>query len=340
MHRTVSIVICTHNGQNYLAAQLQSLACQTLPAHEIIISDDDSTDGTRQIIENFCQNIEIPTKFIKNTPALGFSDNFMSACRAASGDWIALCDQDDIWKPNKLEVCSQYFDDANVTHIAHSAELINELDENIGRFDQGISETRRLPAFSYDLWGTFWGFSMIFRRDILQFCAWEERYVDYIEQGGGLIAHDRWVHFMGQVLGETVEICEDLVLYRQHGANLYGVAKERAVSISSHDLRSRNPGYIASTKGMLKAVAAIPDLAVINFPSFSKNRSLQVLQDSLSQLEAREAVFRNGGAYGMAIVMKNLLKRRYHNPRTGVLRWQSVARDGMFCLTSMFGAAQ
>lgn len=97
----VSVVVCTYNGENFLREQLDSLINQTYPLYEIIIQDDGSTDQTVQIALEYANrhdNIIVRT----NTHKQGINDNFFSAMRSSTGDFIAICDQDDIWVQDKI----------------------------------------------------------------------------------------------------------------------------------------------------------------------------------------------------------------------------------------------
>lgn len=100
--KSVSIVMCTYNGEKYLAEQLDSLLCQTHPASEIIIQDDGSTDGTLSILHRYARAHQV-IKLYRNTAGRGVNNNFFSALRRASGDFIAISDQDDVWEPHKIE---------------------------------------------------------------------------------------------------------------------------------------------------------------------------------------------------------------------------------------------
>jgi len=97
----VSVVLCTYNGAKYLREQLDSLIAQTYPLHEIIIQDDGSTDNTLQIATEYADKHEM-IHIYSNTREHGINNNFFSAFQKATGEYIAVCDQDDIWEPDKL----------------------------------------------------------------------------------------------------------------------------------------------------------------------------------------------------------------------------------------------
>lgn len=101
--KRVSIVMCTYNGEKYLAGQLDSILSQTYPLHEILIQDDGSSDGTVQIIEDYRKRYPV-IRLIRNEQNLGYNRNFLTAISKASGDYIAVSDQDDIWDAEKIRM--------------------------------------------------------------------------------------------------------------------------------------------------------------------------------------------------------------------------------------------
>ena len=98
----ISVVMCTYNGAKYIEQQIESILAQTHPVYELIVQDDGSTDSTVEIIENYGRKYPI-IKLFRNEKRKGYNANFFSAMRKASGDYISISDQDDIWKADKLE---------------------------------------------------------------------------------------------------------------------------------------------------------------------------------------------------------------------------------------------
>jgi len=100
--KTVSVVMCTYNGAKYLREQLDSIISQTYPIYELIIQDDCSTDDTVAIVKEYMEKYSFIKLYI-NEHNLGFNLNFKSACMKATGDYVAISDQDDVWFPAKIE---------------------------------------------------------------------------------------------------------------------------------------------------------------------------------------------------------------------------------------------
>ena len=98
----VSVVLGTYNGEAYLQDQLRSVLAQTYPALEIIAIDDGSRDRTVDILREYAAR-DPRMRVTVNERNLGFIRNFEKGCRLARGEYIALCDQDDYWFPDKIE---------------------------------------------------------------------------------------------------------------------------------------------------------------------------------------------------------------------------------------------
>lgn len=157
MEKTVSVVMCTYNGAKYLREQLDSIISQTYPIYELIIQDDCSTDDTVAIVKEYMEKYSFIKLYI-NEHNLGFNQNFKSAAMKATGDYVALSDQDDVWFPNKLE-----------KQVA-----------TIGNYDICCSPCLRGKElstshihkwkykFEYQLFNATYGHTMLCRRDFLE----------------------------------------------------------------------------------------------------------------------------------------------------------------------------
>lgn len=98
----VSVAMCTYNGEKYLKTQLDSILKQTYSPIELIIVDDNSRDGTRDLLIPYQKkhnNIHV----YFNETNLGYNKNFEKAISYCKGEFISISDQDDIWLPDKIE---------------------------------------------------------------------------------------------------------------------------------------------------------------------------------------------------------------------------------------------
>jgi glycosyltransferase involved in cell wall biosynthesis len=129
----ISVGLCTYNGSSYIKKQLDSILHQgNFKVDEIIICDDNSTDETLEIVNNF--KIKYPSVFSIhiNDKNLGSTRNFEKAISLCSGDYIFLADQDDIWKENKIQQTLAVFEaNLNAEGVFSNADLIDQEDDVI-----------------------------------------------------------------------------------------------------------------------------------------------------------------------------------------------------------------
>ena len=157
--KTVSIVLCTYNGERYLRQQLDTVVGQTYPLHEVIIQDDGSTDGTMSILAEYQQRYPF-VKVLQNEADHGVNGNFFSAMRHATGDLIAICDQDDIWELQKIERMTATIGDALMCSCR--TKPFSDDGSQVG-YDER-TPNYRLPRL---LFASVLGHSMLFRRELL-----------------------------------------------------------------------------------------------------------------------------------------------------------------------------
>jgi glycosyltransferase involved in cell wall biosynthesis len=99
----ISVALCTYNGEKYIKEQIISILKQSKRVDEIIISDDNSSDTTLKIVNDLLSDCDIAHKICTHETNIGVTRNFMECISKCSGDIIFTCDQDDVWKKNKVE---------------------------------------------------------------------------------------------------------------------------------------------------------------------------------------------------------------------------------------------
>ncbi len=135
----VSVALGTHNGARFLGEQLDSILRQTVPVAEIVLSDDASGDGTVElaqqlIAERSATDAATPELVVLRNPvALGVTANFEQAISAASGDLIALSDQDDVWHPDRVaRAVAEFAARPEVDLVAAEARLVDDAGAPLG----------------------------------------------------------------------------------------------------------------------------------------------------------------------------------------------------------------
>jgi glycosyltransferase involved in cell wall biosynthesis len=230
MNMSVSIALCTHNGARYLEQQLRSILEQTTGPQQIVISDDASTDGTVALAEAVLARYDatpghspIDSVILRNEVPLGVARNFESAILATSGDLIALSDQDDVWRPDRLaRVLNEFDSRADLDLVFSNARLVDGYGSSLDRtlFDvleisgsdtQKIHDSDALPLFIKRNLAT--GATIMFRRHLLTTAVpFPSHWV-----------HDEWLGIMAAATGRLEVVDEPLIDYRQHGSNVIGV---------------------------------------------------------------------------------------------------------------------
>lgn len=138
----ISVAMCTCNGARYLREQLDSIDRQSLHPDELVVTDDRSTDDTRAIIQEFAATVPFAVRFFENERKLGPAANFEKAIRLCRGDLIALCDQDDLWYPDKLLLLAQVLEaDSALGGVFSDATLMDK--------DSRISDRRLWDQVQY-----------------------------------------------------------------------------------------------------------------------------------------------------------------------------------------------
>lgn len=213
----ISVAMATYNGERYLGEQLASLAAQTRPPDELVIMDDGSTDQTQKIVEEFARHARFPVRFDRNESNLGYTRNFLRAARRCTGSWIAFCDQDDIWLPEKLARVECHMTDPTVLLIAHSAELVDERSIPTGIRYPDFRRLRVLDRRALPTWWIVEGFVSVFRATLMPYLADHEGRLigDWPTVPHG---HDALVCRLARALGGVVVLPDRLALHRWHSS--------------------------------------------------------------------------------------------------------------------------
>jgi glycosyltransferase involved in cell wall biosynthesis len=116
----VSIIIPTYQNCNRLKIALNSVLSQTYNDYEVLIMDDGSTDGTREMVSSF-KDPRIFYYWYKNSGGPAKPRN--RGIKLSRGNWIAFLDSDDSWKSNKLKMCIENISE-HVDLIYHNLEIV------------------------------------------------------------------------------------------------------------------------------------------------------------------------------------------------------------------------
>lgn len=198
--------MATYNGSQFLEAQLSSILKQTRLPNEVVISDDESTDTTKIILNNFSDEAPFDVIILNNKTRLGYTANFNKALEATSGDLVFLCDQDDVWFPNKLEqMCMFMNENPNIMLALCDAELTDANLERAGVTKLGQIRSSGLPNSTFVM-----GCCSVVRRQLLNIS---------LPIPSEFKGHDTWLSRIADGLNSKAIIDKPLQLYRRHGNN-------------------------------------------------------------------------------------------------------------------------
>jgi glycosyltransferase involved in cell wall biosynthesis len=210
----ISVCIATYNGQDFIEEQIKSILNQLDQNDEIIISDDGSKDLTIDICKKFNDD-RIKLIFNKNqhNNSLAINratKNFENAITYSKGDLIFLCDQDDIWHQNKVQIVKDLFIESNCMCLVHDAILINTKGEKIA--NSYFEKLNSRPGLINNIFkNSFLGCCMAFRKEI------KESILPFPKK---LHAHDMWIGIISNIYFKVNYSNQKLTYYRRHSNSI------------------------------------------------------------------------------------------------------------------------
>jgi len=204
----ISVALCTYNGSLFLEKQLMSIINQTYKNVEIVIVDDCSIDDTFEITQIFAQKYP-QIKSFRNTHNIGFNKNFEKAINIASGEYIAISDQDDIWLENKLERLMENIGDKWL--IFSNSEWVDETERMLGK---------RTLSYDFDL-GNRTFKSFLFYNSVTGHTSMiSRRLLSYILPLPEIGYYDWWMGFVAVYHNQISCLNECLTLHRIHQSSV------------------------------------------------------------------------------------------------------------------------
>jgi glycosyltransferase involved in cell wall biosynthesis len=202
----VSIALATYNGANFLKEQLKSIKNQSKQPDELVVCDDNSSDQTVSLIQEFAEEVSFPVILLRNEKNQGFVGTFNRALEATTGEWIFLCDQDDFWFPSKIEfTLNQAHKNPDIRLFTNNAELADA-----SLKPSGFTTFGQMSSIGLNPKTLVLGCCMAVKRELLSLC---------LPISSQFSAHDIWIDDFGKMLETKAVIPEVLQYYRRHGKN-------------------------------------------------------------------------------------------------------------------------
>lgn len=221
---TVAIIMATYNGEKYVREQIESILASTYTDFEIFIFDDGSRDNTIDIIREYEKLYPSKIHIHQNDTNLGVTTNFLHAVARTTMDYIMLCDQDDVWKPDKIaktlkrmknmesqlgkDLPLAVFTDADIV----DAQL-NNISNSFFKFNHLNPGKTDLPHILME--NKLIGCTVMINSSIRKLL---HNYPLPIHAK----FHDWWIAIMASSMGKISFINEGTLFYRQHTGNIVG----------------------------------------------------------------------------------------------------------------------
>ena len=220
MASSIAILMCTYNGERFLHEQLASLESQTDEDWVLWASDDGSTDATLDILSESQNRLGKEKIKILRGPGLGFAANFMALAmrKEINAEYFAFSDQDDIWKPQKLERSRSFLSDIGNEFAAlycSRTDLIDVSGNVFGKSPYFTGEKNFRNALVQSLAG---GNTMVFNKKL------RDLFVALSKKNPKIVSHDWTMYQLASGTGGKIFYDEwGSVGYRQHKNNLIGM---------------------------------------------------------------------------------------------------------------------
>jgi len=208
----VQVLLSTYNGQKYLQEQMDSVLNQDYPNLEVLVRDDGSTDGTLQLLEGY---ESLPNVKVLRGENLGVVKSFFALLESSSpgAEYIAFCDQDDVWLPGKIAAAVAKLEALDNDKPLLYCSRVEFVDRHLHSL--GFSKAHKKPSFRNAIVENIaTGCTIVINR------ATRELVLSSLPRWA--LMHDWWLYLVVTALGEVVYDSRSLVKYRQHAANAVG----------------------------------------------------------------------------------------------------------------------
>lgn len=200
----LSVALAAYNGEAYIEEQLNSILQTLGEGDEIIVSDDGSTDGTRDIVRDLAA-ADGRVKLIDG-PQKGLIKNFEHAIAACDGDVVFLSDQDDVWHADKVEAVLACFEETGAVLVLHDAQMTDNERHVLSPSFFAFRGSR--AGYAKNLWkNSYIGCCMAFKKELLPVALpFDDR----------IPMHDQWLGLLAEKCGSVAFLQKVLLDYRRH----------------------------------------------------------------------------------------------------------------------------
>jgi glycosyltransferase involved in cell wall biosynthesis len=316
---SISIALCTYNGEHFLQEQLDSFVTQTRLPDELVVCDDGSQDGTLALLEAFARRAPFKVRIFLNPRTLGFGKNFEKASSLCQGEIILFSDQDDVWLPTKLSEMQRCFqENPQAAIVFHDAAVVNKNREPLGYcYSRLIPFTPRLQKRCAQS-----GYrQLLFKRPAIagMLLGVRRSFMNLIYPIPEGWSHDNWIPFCGSLISEVTFLPLQLSQYRLHSHQLVGVKKLSALGTFKHHRKMARADHYK--KLVVRWEAALARITAD--PVFSYDKEiLHKVKQKIVHLKVR-AQMPGSRITRIPIIVKELITSRYFHYSP----WQAIIKD-------------
>ncbi len=222
MNEKIDVLMATYNGEKYLKEQIDSILNQTYKNIHLIISDDCSTDKTREILKTYEENERISVFYQEKN--LGYVKNFEFLLKQVENNLYMLSDQDDFWMPEKIEKSVEKLQNENLDLVFGDLEVVDEnlntIYNSFSKFmllDRKIKRELNTNKLQY-LYNCMTGCTILSKKEFLD-------KILPLPTNSKYMIHDYWMGLVISLNGKVGYLEETYIKYRQHGNNQVGTDK-------------------------------------------------------------------------------------------------------------------
>ncbi len=223
MEETIDILLASYNGEKYIAQQIESILNQSYKNIRLLISDDCSTDRTREILKQYKQKDSRVILYFQEKN-LGYIRNFAFLLEQVKNPYYMLSDQDDVWLPEKVEKSIECLIKEKADLVFGDLRVVNQdlqtVYQSFGDFmllNRKIKKCIKSYKVNY-LYNCVTGCTILANSSTIP-------QILPVPYKSKYVAHDHWIGLMTSLNGKLAYMEEPHILYRQHGNNQIGTDK-------------------------------------------------------------------------------------------------------------------
>jgi glycosyltransferase involved in cell wall biosynthesis len=219
----IEILLATYNGGRFLREQLDSIFKQSYQNFALLVRDDGSTDDTLDILNEYIIKYPQQISIVEDEVAhRGATFSFEYLIQKATAKYFMLCDQDDVWLPNKIEVCIKTMKELEA--VSGNIPLmvftdLKEVDTNLNIINQSFIDSQKLfPEVASNP-------IKILSLNVVAGCTMminQESKAVILPFPSSNVVHDQWIAINIAHYGMIKYLPIPTILYRQHGSNSVG----------------------------------------------------------------------------------------------------------------------